>query len=113
MFAISHSDAIDLENRVRRLFKCDRAGVSGLADADNFESHPMDAAVMVVSYIHAKGLQSSETQYDEFLCKYNIIFTYPDENDAKNKVQNYIDELTKIIEEYVEQTVKYIFNIRL
>ena len=37
-----------------------------------------------------------------FLCKYNIIFTYPDENDAKNKVQNYIDELTKIIEEYVE-----------
>ena len=70
MFSINHSDAIELEHQVRRLFKCDRCGVSGLADADNFESNPLDAAIMVVSYIHAKGLQTSETQYDEFLCKY-------------------------------------------
>ena len=101
MYRINHNDAIELEHRVRRLFKCDRAGVSGLADADNFESRPMDAAVMVVSYIHAKGLQSSETQYDEFLCKYDAIFTYPDKNDADHKVQNYIDELTKIVEDYL------------
>jgi len=101
MFRIQHSDAIALEHQVRRLFKCDRTGVSGLADADNFESRPMDAAVMVVSYVHAKGLQSSETQYDEFLSKYDTIFTYPDENDAEQEVQNYIDELTKIIEDYL------------
>lgn len=102
MFRIQHSDAIELEHQVRRLFKCDRAGVSGLADADNFESRPMDAAVMVVSYIHAKGLQSSETQYDEFfLCKYDSIFTYPDENDAEHEVENYIEELTAIIEDYL------------
>lgn len=101
MFRITHSDAIELEHQVRRLFRCDRSGVSGLADADNFESRPMDAAVMVVSYIHAKGLQSSETQYDEFLSKYDIIFTYPDENDAKNQVQDYIDELTEIIEQFL------------
>lgn len=101
MYRISHSDAIALEHQVRRLFKCDRTGVSGLADADNFESRPMDAAVMVVSYIHAKGLQVSETQYDEFLCKYDTIFTYPDENDAKNEVQNYIRELEEIIEQYL------------
>lgn len=75
--------------------------VQDLADADNFESHPMDAAVMVVSYIHAKGLQSSETQYDEFLCKYDSIFTYPDENDAEHEVENYIEELTAIIEDYL------------
>ena len=56
MFKISHNDAIELEHLVCRLFNCDRAGVSGLADADNFESRPMDAAVMVVSFIHAKGL---------------------------------------------------------
>lgn len=61
----------------------------------------MDAAVMVVSYIHAKGLQSSETQYDEFLSRYDTIFTYPDENDAKHEVQNYINELTKIVEQYI------------
>ena len=72
MFRINHNDAITLEYIVRRLYKCDRTGVSGLADADNFESHPMDAAIMIVSYIHAHGLQSSETQYDEFLCKYDI-----------------------------------------
>lgn len=80
MYRINHNDAIELEHQVRRLFKCDRAGVSGLADADNFESRPMDAAVMVVSYIHAKGLQSSETQYDEFLCKYDVIFVMPESN---------------------------------
>ena len=101
MFRIQHSDAIELEHQVRRLFKCDRAGVSGLADADNFESHPMDAAVMVVSYIHAKELQSSETQYDEFLCKYDSIFTYPEENDTEHEVENYIEELTAIIEDYL------------
>lgn len=101
MFRIQHSDAIELEHQVRRLFKFDRAGVFGLADADNFESRPMEVAVMVVSYIHAKGLQSSETQYDEFLCKYDSIFTYPDENDAEHEVENYIEELTEIIEDYL------------
>lgn len=101
MYRIKHGDAIALESIVRRLFKCDRAGVSGLADADNFESRPMDAATMVVSYIHAKGLQNSETQYDEFLCKYDTIFNYPDENNAANEVKNYIEELTKIVDKYI------------
>lgn len=101
MYRIKHSDAITLESIVRRLFNCDRAGVSGLADADNFESRPMDAAIMVISYIHAKGLQISETQYDEFLHKYDVIFNYPDENDAANKVQNYITELSEIVDTYV------------
>ena len=101
MYRINHNDAIELEYQVRRLFKCDRAGVSGMADADHLESRPMDAAVMVVSYIHAKGLQSSETQYDEFLSKYDTIFRYPDENNAEYEVQNYIDELAKIIEDYL------------
>lgn len=101
IFRITHGEAIELESIVRRLFNCDRAGVSGLADADNFESRPMDAAVMVVSYIHARGLQYSETEYDEFLCKYDTIFRYPDENDAKNEVRNYIDELSAIVDKYL------------
>lgn len=101
IFKIKHNDAITLEHQVRKLFNCDRTGVSGLADADHFESHPMDAAVMVVSYIHAKGLQFSETQYDEFLSKYDIIFSYPEENDAENKVSDYIDELSNIVNKYI------------
>lgn len=101
MFSINHNDAIELEHQVRRLFKCERGGVSGLADASNFEYNPLDAATMVVSYIHAKGLQITETQYDEFLHKYGVIFQYPDENDAANEVKNYISDLKDIIESYL------------
>lgn len=101
MFRINHNHAIELEHQVRRLFNCDRCGVSGLADADNFEGSPLDAAIMVVSYVHAKGLQSSETQYDEFLCKYKTIFEYPEENDASNEVENYINDLAAIVEQYL------------
>lgn len=100
MFKIEHNDAIALEYEVRRLYGCDRSGVSGLADADNFESHPMDAAVMVVSYIHARGLQSSETQFDDFLCKYDTIFKFPEEYDVANEVENYIKELADIVDNY-------------
>ena len=107
MFRINHNDAIELEHQVRRLYKCDRAGVSGLADADNFESSPFSAAIMVVSYIHALGMQDSETQYDEFLHKYELIFNYPEENDASNEVQNYIDDLTSIIEKYLWDESKW------
>lgn len=101
MLRIKHGDALTLEQQVRRLFKCERTGVSGLADADNFESRPMDAAIMVVSYIHAKGLQNSERQYEDFLYKYDTIFTDPEEHNTDLEVQNYIDELTKIIEDYL------------
>lgn len=101
MIRISHNDAIVLEHQVRRLFACDRSGVSGLADADNFESRPRDAAVMIVSYIHAKGLQISETQYDEFLCKYDTIFENPDEYDIAAEIENYIEELTEIVDSYI------------
>ena len=72
-----------------------------LKRSHNFESSPFSAAIMVVSYIHALGMQDSETQYDEFLHKYEIIFNYPEENDASNEVQNYIDDLTSIIEKYL------------
>ena len=101
MYRVTHSEAIELEYQVRRLFRCDRAGVSGLADADHFESRPLDAAIMVVSYINAKELHYSETEYDEFLWKYDAIFKYPDENDAKNEEKNNINELSSIIDKYL------------
>lgn len=101
MFRITHSEAVELEYQVRRLYGCDRAGVSGLADADHFESRPMDAAIMVVSYIHAKGLHCSETEYDEFLNNYDTFFRYPDEYDTKREVENYINELSKIVDKYI------------
>ena len=101
MFRVTHNQAIQLEYHVRRLYGCDRAGVSGLADADRFESHPMDAAIMIISYIHAKGLNYSETEYDEFLSKYDIVFRYPAENNADHKVKEYIKELSEIVDKYI------------
>lgn len=102
MLTIDHSSATELEYQVRRLYQCDRYGVSGLAEAGYFETHPIIAAIMIVSYIHARGLHSEETQYDEFLVKYENIFSYPEEYDTKTEVQNYIDELTKIVDIYLK-----------
>ena len=80
---------------------CDRGGVSGMADADYFEGHPIQAAVLVVSYIHANHRESGPYQFDEFLNKYETIFEYPDENNAADEVRNYIDELSSIVEQYI------------
>ena len=101
MFRINHNEAIELEHQVRKLYGCDRAGVSGMADADYFEGHPIQAAVLVVAYVHAKGLESGPYQYDEFLNKYETIFEYPDENDAATEIRNYINDVTEIVEKYV------------
>lgn len=103
MYRINHNDAIELEHQVRRLYDCDRAGVSGLADADYFEGNPIQAAVLVVAYVHAHGLETGPYQYDEFLRKYEVIFEYPEENDAAKEVRNYIDELRNIVDTYVER----------
>ena len=70
MFKIEHNDAIALEYEVRRLYGCDRSGVSGLADAD------------------------------DFLCKYDTIFKFPEEYDVANEVENYIKELADIVDNY-------------
>lgn len=101
MFRINHDEAIELEYQVRKLYGCDRAGVSGMADADYFEGHPIQAAVLVVAYVHAKGLEVNPYQYDEILNKYETIFEYPDENNARGEVRNYIDDVTEIVEKYV------------
>ena len=35
MFRINHNEAIELEHQVRRLYDCDRGGVSGMVDGKN------------------------------------------------------------------------------
>lgn len=91
----------ETEHQVRRLYGCDRGGVSGMADADYFEDHPIQAAVLVVSYIHANYRESGPYQFDEFLNKYETIFEYPDENNAADEVRNYIDKLSSIVKQYI------------
>lgn len=75
MNIIDHNSAIILECKVRSLYNLpDRGFISGLADADHFASHHMDAAIIAILYIYAKGLEDNDSQFEEFLCKYELIF---------------------------------------
>lgn len=94
---ITHDRAVQLEHQVKRLYKCDRAGVSGLVDADYFERKPLQAAVLVIAYIYAHGLEDSKLQYDEFLTKYEGLFeTTP----TDEQVDEYVTEIKAIVEHY-------------
>lgn len=96
MFSINHNDAIELEYIVRNVYGCDRGGVSGMVDADYFDDKPIQAAVLIVAYLYAKEMISDANLYDEFLHRYEMIFDYPEENNADNEVRNYIEDLKKI-----------------
>ena len=103
MFSINHNDAIELEHIVRRVYDCDRGGVSGMVDADYFDDKPIQAAVLVVAYLYAHNLIQDPYAFDEFLHKYETIFDYSEENDAKNEVRKYIDELRVIVRRYLNE----------
>ena len=47
---ISHNDAIDLENLVRKVHNCERFGMGMYIDADHFETNPFDAALRFLRY---------------------------------------------------------------
>lgn len=41
---MNHNQAIELERIVRSVYDCDRGGMGGYIDADNFSFNPFDAA---------------------------------------------------------------------
>ena len=47
---ISHGEAVGLEEYLEKLYKCERTGVFGLVDDDNFERNPIQAAILVAAY---------------------------------------------------------------
>lgn len=96
---ITHDRAIQLEHQVGRLYKCDRAGVSGLVDADYFEQNPFQAAILVIAYIYAHRLETSKLQYDEFLEKYEGLF---EKTPTDDQVDEYIKEIKAIVEHYLK-----------
>lgn len=98
---IDQSSAVELEYQVRRLYHCDRSGVSGLAEADYLRKKPIQAAVLIVAYIYSHHLENDMYQYDEFLSKYETIFESPDEYDIETETRNYINKLSSIVEQYI------------
>ncbi len=100
MTGINHNDAITLEYLVRRLYGCDRGGVSGMVDADYFDDKPIQAAVLVIAYLYSTGLVSNPNEYDEFLYRYEGIFDNLDKNDLKEEINNYIKDLSSIVDQF-------------
>lgn len=101
MLIINHNKAIELEHIVCRLYKCDRGGISGLAEAGYFEKYPIQAAILVIAYIYAHGLETSYNQFDEFLYRYESAFQYPEQGSIEAEVKKYIDDLKTIADHYI------------
>ncbi len=89
---IDHGLAISLENTVRSVYQCDRAGMGGYIDADHFEAAPFDAALIALAPLWQKGdLQEIEG----FLYKWEHCLR--GESDESVDVEAYIDELDQLI----------------
>lgn len=46
---MNHNQAIELERIVRSVYDCDRGGMGGYIDADNFSFNPFDAALIALA----------------------------------------------------------------
>ena len=102
MFRINHNDAIELEHEVRRLYGCDRGGVSGMADADYFEVNPLQAAILIFApkYRHSRWSRKEIPDITEFLSRYDNYFTGDDNEYDSEIVDRYIRELEGLIRKY-------------
>jgi len=100
MALISHNDAISLERIVRKVYKCDRFGISGYADADHLESSPLDAATLVIAPLYYTGIVSNDLEFDSFLAEYDNVFCYSEETVTPEAIKKYISDLESIVEKY-------------
>ena len=98
MSKVAHMDAIALEHQVRRLYKCDRLGISGLANSDEFEDQPILAAVLIVAYIYANHKETEHDKYQDFLEKYRAQFEGENGTVAADE---YLADIRKIVDEFV------------
>lgn len=89
---IDHSSAIVLERIVRSVFSCQRGGMGGFIDADHFESHPFDAALIALSPLWQNG---DFHEIEDFLIKWEFNFR---ESDSNANVELYIDELRALVD---------------
>lgn len=89
---ISHSDAVVLENVVRKVFSFDRSGMGGYIDADHFESQPFDAALIALAPLW-KNADFGEIESFLYTWEQQLRSTDGDEINVKA----YIDELDNIV----------------
>lgn len=96
---INHSEAIELEYLVRRVYNCGRHGVMGIADADHLEYHPLDAANVILAPLYLNRTDIPEI--DNFIDGQSCIFNFDDNYAYDEKVvRNYIDGLRSLVDKY-------------
>ena len=96
---VTHNNAVMLEALVRCAFKhCNRFDLSGLATSSHFQSKPLDAAIMIISAIYAKGKSSNHDEFCKFLFESECTFEVdvPEET----RVNKYINVLCAIVSKY-------------
>lgn len=68
---IRHDSAIVLEAIVRKVYRCDRGGMGGYIDADNYEENPFDAALIALAPLWER---CEPHEIDDFLFKWDCAF---------------------------------------
>lgn len=96
---IDHQDAISLEWIVRDVYKCGRGGAMGIADADNLERNPVNAAIVAFAPIVKE--RGPIEEITNFIDTYSCVFSLNDEYKYdKKKTKEYIDTLRKLVDKY-------------
>ncbi len=95
---MKHIDGSALEEIVRNVYGCEYAGLCGMAFSDNFEAHPLEAAILCLAKL-GDGLEHGSDKYNkaaDFLSIWRSVFEYPDEAEGYTAEQ-YIEELQQIV----------------
>lgn len=96
---INHSEAMELEYLIRKVYKCDRFGVMGIADADHLEFHPLDAANVILAPLYLNKTDIPEI--DSFVDEQSCIFNFSDDYVYnETTVRKYIDGLSSLVGKY-------------
>ncbi len=90
---ITHNDAIILEHIVSNLYNCNQGGMGGIIEASHFERNPFHAALISISKLY-KGLH--DDKIDDFVCTWETVFNYPNEN-PNYTIEQYIKDLRTLI----------------
>lgn len=90
---MDHNQAIELERIVRSVYDCDRGGMGGYIDADNFSFNPFDAALIALAPLWKND---PDRQVENFLYKWDHIIR-AEVSPSDDSVESYIVELERIV----------------
>lgn len=91
---VTHNDAIILERMVCNLYEGAHQGsMGGIIEASNFERNPFYAAIICISRLYSGMF---DDKIDQFVCTWETVFKYPDEN-QEYTIKQYIEELRELI----------------